>query len=170
FLYKTLMMSREGIFDENSVKSEGGLLPDPGATSKDRESGNSLSTPRSYWILARSTEMLGGVPYSLEGVDTMILIHELLEVVPVFSFSEEAELFLWLGGYGDRWRVVEVSSRTLLGMLEGFYSRVDEIALDPIPEAQVRSFMGLVTVDRDSFVRSLAGRDSDPRPSSPPGA
>lgn len=96
----------------------------------------------------------------------MILIRELSEVVPVFSFSEEAELFLWLGGYGEGWRVVEVSSRTLLGMLEGAYSRIDEIALDPIPEAQVRSFMGLVTVGRENFVRSLNDRDSRPRSSS----
>lgn len=137
-------------------------MPDPRLERKDEESVNGAPVQRSYWILSRSTETLDGTPYFTGEADTMILSRDFSEVIPVFSFFEEAELFLWLGGFADDWRVVEVGSRTLIGMLIGPYAGVDEVALDPIPEVQSRSFMGLVTVARERFVASLSGRDTGP--------
>ncbi|WP_119067139.1 hypothetical protein [Rubrobacter indicoceani] len=138
-------------------------MRDPESPYTGEESGGGLPTPRSFWILVSSVEMLGATAFFTGEADTMVLRREAARVIPVFSFYEEAELFLWMGGFGRGWRVVEVSSLTLAEMLRGLYSRVDEVALDPIPEVQARSFMELVTVGRESFLNSISGNDSGPK-------
>lgn len=80
-------------------------------------------------------------------------------VLPVFSFREEAELFLWLGDLAGGWSARSVSPPELAALLLDNYSSVDDIALDPLPEA--RPLIGLVTVSRTRFIAVLLGGDPD---------
>ena len=55
-------------------------------------------------------------------------------VLPVFSFEEEAELFLQLEGYDGHWRARERCVDELVSVLCGSCKGVKSVALDPLPE------------------------------------
>jgi hypothetical protein len=55
-------------------------------------------------------------------------------VLPVFSFEEEAEMFLRLGGYDGAWRARESSAGELVSVLCSSCKDVRGLALDPLPE------------------------------------
>ncbi|AHY46116.1 Hypothetical Protein RradSPS_0833 [Rubrobacter radiotolerans] len=130
-----------------------------GAGSGRDGAGERGSDKRSYWVIARKDEPRDEV---------MVLARGPASVMPVFSFSEEADLFLWLGGFGELWRVEEVEGRNLVNLLLDGYADVDEVALDPIPEVQARPVMSLVAVSRARFIEALIGRSFDtPLPDSP---
>lgn len=74
------------------------------------------------------------------------------EVLPVFSFEEEAELFLRLGAPGDRWLVKETTSGELASLLLGPLSGVERVALDPLPGKLGGWLVGLVSIRRREFV------------------
>jgi hypothetical protein len=74
------------------------------------------------------------------------------EVLPVFSFREEAVAFLGLGGYGGEWRVKESHAGELVSVLMGLCAGVGRVALDPLPKT-----VGFVSLDREDFVRHLLG-------------
>lgn len=84
--------------------------------------------------------------------------------VPVFSFGEEAELFLALGGLGaaegdetgDRWLVRETAPGELASLLLGPLSGAGRVALDPLPgRLGGKAFLGLVSADREDFLASF---------------
>jgi hypothetical protein len=80
-------------------------------------------------------------------------------VLPVFSFEEEAEMFLHLGGYADSgWRTRESSVGELVSVLLGPYLDVEGVALDPLPEMLEDGTIGLVWVRRKRFVGHLLAR------------
>ena len=76
--------------------------------------------------------------------------------LPVFSFPDEAEMFLRLGGFeAAGWRIIESTSGELISRL-GEYRRagVDLIALDPLPEMVISMFdttIALVTLSLSGF-------------------
>ncbi len=83
------------------------------------------------------------------------------EALPVFSWAEEAELFLGLGGLeGGGWRIAESTSKDLASMLaEDSYTGVGFVALDPFPEmvnAALGAMIALVALSRQSFLNHLA--------------
>lgn len=99
------------------------------------------------WLISHDSDVSWGV-LRAAGDDTL----------PVFSFEEEAEMFLHLGGFGEGWRVRRVTSRELASLLEGpSCAGVTRVALDPLPGAHGKALMGLVSVDRPDFVRSMLG-------------
>ena len=82
------------------------------------------------------------------------------KVLPVFSFEEEAEMFLHLGGYGDsEWRTRESSAGELVSVLCGPCKDVKGVALDPLPQMLEDGTVGLVGVGRKSFLGQIFARE-----------
>lgn len=79
------------------------------------------------------------------------------KTLPIFSFREEAETFLWFGVVGRNWRARETMAGELLSILCGPYSGVKKVALDPLPVVIDGLMLDLVSLGRESFVRSLLG-------------
>jgi len=81
--------------------------------------------------------------------------------LPVFSFEEEAELFLQLGGLEDVWLVRESRGGELVSVLYGPCASVERVALDPLPEPWSKAMFDLCCVSRRDFVGTLTeGRRS----------
>jgi hypothetical protein len=72
------------------------------------------------------------------------------DVLPVFSFREEAQMFLGLGHAAGGWQVKETSCGELVSVLYGPCKGVEHVALDPVP-----GITELVSLSRSAFVRAL---------------
>ena len=80
-------------------------------------------------------------------------------ILPVFSFEEEALLFLRLSGYSGRWRISKSGIWDLAWVLSDACRDIRRIALDPIPEIGPHGPHDLVSLSRKEFVELLvAGR------------
>ncbi len=77
-------------------------------------------------------------------------------VLPVFSFEEEARLYLWVERLEDRCHVEEVESKRLASVLSGACSRFEWVALDPMGERWVREANQLVCMSRERFLSLLS--------------
>jgi hypothetical protein len=89
------------------------------------------------------------------------------EALPVFSFEEEALMYLRLraGTPETGWGTRQTTAGELASVLYGPCASVRKVALDPPPEACGGPLLGLLSVERDEFVRILLeGRCSAPRP------
>jgi hypothetical protein len=103
--------------------------------------------PTTRWIIARAGE---------GRLEPLYVRARLSKVLPVFSFEEEAEMFLHLGGYSDGgWRARESSAGELVSVLCGPCADVEGVALDPLPEMLMDGTIGLVEVGRRRFVGQL---------------
>ncbi len=78
-------------------------------------------------------------------------------VLPVFSFREEAEMFLGLGYAPDGWQLRETTCGELVSVLYGPCRRVEHVALDPMP-----GVVELVSLSRRAFIRTLLASDLTP--------
>ena len=76
------------------------------------------------------------------------------DVLPVFSFEEEAQMFLGLGHAIDGWQVRETTYGELISVLYGPCREVEHVALDPVP-----GLVELVSLDRSAFIRALLERE-----------
>jgi hypothetical protein len=84
------------------------------------------------------------------------------EILPVFSYEEEAEMFLHLGGYGDDgWSARESSNGEIVSVLCGPCSGAESVVLDPLPEMMDDETLALVRLGRKRFSGWLlsTGRD-----------
>jgi hypothetical protein len=72
------------------------------------------------------------------------------DVLPVFSFREEAEMFLGLGYAADGWQLRETMCGELVSVLYGPCRRVEHVALDPVPD-----LVALVSLSRKRFISVL---------------
>ena len=80
------------------------------------------------------------------------------ETLVVFGHEEEAEMFLYLGGYGDDgWRARESSSGEIVSVLYGPCSGAEGVALDPLAEMVACGTLGLVRLRREHFLGGLLG-------------
>ena len=97
------------------------------------------------------------------------------EALPVFSFREEAEMFLRLGAFGLGWQTRLATPGELVSVLHGSCAGVRKVALDPLPEVCGSAWMCVVSLDRRAFLRTLgsethappleqASRDAGPLP------
>ena len=78
--------------------------------------------------------------------------------LPVFSFSEEAEMFLKLSGLDEVWEASKIGSGELLSMLFGDLSGVERVALDPLsefPDDEEGMVTDLVSMNRKRFMDKL---------------
>jgi len=76
----------------------------------------------------------------------------------VFSFEEEARLFLQLGGRG--WRVRAAGVGELVSMLSGSAIGAGLVALDPLPQGEAELVNRLPCLDRERFVGFLLRKGS----------
>ena len=80
-------------------------------------------------------------------------------VLPIFSFEEEAQLFLRLCGFGGGWHTSRRDAADLASVLLDACPDARRIALDPIPEIGPHGPHHLVSLSREDFVGLLtAGR------------
>ena len=101
---------------------------------------------RPLWLVAKHENGRVGVLTLDPGSDD--------EVLPVFSFEEEAEVFLQLKMPGSGWRAKRTTAGEILSLLYGPCVNVKKVALDPLPVVNEAMVDG-VSLGRRSFVRNL---------------
>jgi len=112
---------------------------------------------KGWWLIARDgDDRLEVLTLDLSGEQTL----------PVFSFEEEAEAFLWLGcADTGGWHARRTGSWELASILYGPCSGASSVALDPLPGMVDDGTVGLVSVGRERFVnRIVAAGDSTSMP------
>jgi hypothetical protein len=120
-------------------------------------SGPSRKSPgsKTRWLIARDGDCR---------LEPLCVYAGTMRVLPVFSFGEEAEMFLRLGGYiegydGVRWRARESSAGELVSVLCGPFKDVKGVVLDPLPEMLKDGTVGLVRVGRGRFLEQIFARE-----------
>jgi hypothetical protein len=107
-----------------------------------------------YWLLAK--RRCG----RLEVLTTSLVDGR--RVLPVFSFEEEAALFLCLGVQGT-WQVRRTGPGELVSLLYDPCRQVELVALDPMSEIETDVMNRLVSVERGKFVDILLRREASVR-------
>lgn len=77
------------------------------------------------------------------------------QALPVFSYQEEAEMFLWLAKLADRWRARKSEGRELARVLTGPCQGVGFVAFDPLPRLVGEGTFGPVGLTRERFALRL---------------
>jgi hypothetical protein len=110
-------------------------------------------TRRPFWLIVRqrTREM------------EVLTIGSYKEVLPVFSFNEEAEMFLRFGVSGTSWRIRESTCGELTSVLYTSCRDIEHVALDPLPEMVAEGMVGFVSLSREAFIGVIL--PSDPIPS-----
>ena len=115
-----------------------------------------------YWVIAKDAKdgfgQLDPLTVDLDGTG---------EALPVFSFEEEAEMFLWLQTTEDGREVRETTPGQLVSILYGPCAHVGRVMLDPLPEIGARMQISLLGMDRNDFVESVMGARSLDTPYKP---
>lgn len=79
------------------------------------------------------------------------------EALQVFSFEEEARMFLELGALGSDWRVRVTSPGELISVLFCLCASVKWVALDPLPHPNGAASNHLMSMEREAFMK-FAGK------------
>ena len=115
-----------------------------------------------YWVIAKDPKdgfgQLELLTVDLDGTG---------EALPVFSFEQEAEMFLWLQTTEDGREVRETTPGQLVSILYGPCADVGRVMLDPLPEIGARMQISLLGMDRNDFVESVMGARSLDTPYKP---
>ena len=105
-----------------------------------------------YWVIAKDGfGQLEVLTVDLDGTG---------EALPVFSFEQEAEMFLWLQRTEDGHEVRETTPGQLVSILYGPCAHVGRVMLDPLPEIGASMQISLLGMDRNDFVESAMGARS----------
>ncbi len=117
-----------------------------------------MTRPSSWWLIVNhESGWMEVLVLRLAGGEKMVL--------PVFSFKEEAELFLRLGAPEGGWLARETGAGELVSLLFGPLSGVERVALDPLPGRLAETVIGLVSTDRATFIEGLlTGKGEPPAP------
>lgn len=111
--------------------------------------GGRSAARRPYWLIRRP---MGGF------IEALTVEFGGVRVLPVFSFEEEADLFLDLGVSGEGWKVGRSGAGEILSLLHGPCSGVDGVALDPVPEiGGGGSLLKLLTIGKEDFEAAVLG-------------
>jgi hypothetical protein len=108
----------------------------------------------SYWLLAKRRRG------RLEVLTTSLADGR--AVLPVFSFEEEASLYL-RHGTRDSWQVRQTRAGELASLLFGLCSKVELVALDPISDVETDAMNTLVNLERERFMDFLLRREASVR-------
>jgi hypothetical protein len=110
--------------------------------------GRARGSSSRYWLIAKNED--GRLePLTIDRCGGEMLL--------VFSFEEEADLFFELGSIGCDWRVREVGCEELMSVLYGPCAGVRSVALDPLPATVAEAMFDLVRLGRERFVEHLMG-------------
>lgn len=107
-----------------------------------------MSTRRRLWIVRHETHRMDVL--TVEDGDGE-------EILPVFSFEEEAEMFVLIKGPGAGWRAMEATPGEVASVLCGPCAVVDRVALDPPPRICSDGLIRLVSLSRKGFLETLPG-------------
>ena len=107
---------------------------------------------RAHWLIVSLTDGKTDV-LTLDGGGDRVL--------PVFSFRDEAEMYVRLQLGTPGWEPRAFSADEIASMLYRSLSDVARVALDPLPEVCDKTLLDLLCVRRDAFVRSLLGEEGD---------
>ena len=118
-----------------------------------------------YWVIAKDAKDAKGGFGQLELLT--VDLDGTGEALPVFSFEEEAELFLWLQTTEEGREVRETTPGQLVSILYGPCADVGRVMLDPLPEIGVRMQISLLGMDKNDFVESVMGARSLDTPHKP---
>jgi hypothetical protein len=114
----------------------------------------SRATRRPLWLI---------VNYHNGRMDVLTINpHSEAEALPVFSFEEEAEMFLRLGTPGPGWRARKTTTEELVSLLYGLYVGVKRVTLDPLPVVDGEMVFDLVDLGREDFLRNIVGGPPSP--------
>ena len=84
-------------------------------------------------------------------------------VLPVFSFREEADMFLRLGlPEKEGWLVRESTCGGLTSVLHAPCRDIRHVALDPLPETVGEETVGFASLDREYFMQVLLSEFTPP--------
>ena len=103
---------------------------------------------RARWLIASLTDGKTDV-LTLDGGGDRVL--------PVFSFRDEADMYVHLQLGTPGWGPRVFSADEIVSMLHRSLSDVTRVALDPLPEVCDETVLDLLCVGRETFVRSLTG-------------
>jgi hypothetical protein len=98
----------------------------------------------SYWLIAKNENG------RMEVFTTLLSSGG--EALPIFSYEQEAELFLEFQVLGSGWRVRESTAGELISVLFGPCLSTTEVSLDPLPEMVAEGTLNLVNLSRKRFV------------------
>ena len=112
-----------------------------------------------YWVIAKDAKDGFGRPVGQPDLLTVDL-DGTGQALPVFSFEEEAEMFLLLQTTEGGREVRETTPGQLVSILYGHCADVGRVMLDPLPEIGARMQISLLGMDRDDFVESVMGARS----------
>ena len=73
-------------------------------------------------------------------------------MLPVFSFREEAEMYLLMERLGSDWQIRETDVGELAWVLSEQCVSVRSVALDPLPSTLAEEGAELVSLGRERFV------------------
>ena len=81
------------------------------------------------------------------------------EALAIFSFEEEAEMFLHFRGaeLEDGWSVRQTSVGELVSVLYGPCANAKKVVMDPAPEVGKRELVGTPSMHRNDLLRALLG-------------
>ena len=111
-------------------------------------SGAGVSSGAVYWLICDGT----GPPGAL-----VLDLADLGRTLPVFSFPEEAEMFLQLDGLDGDWEVREGVADDFFPHFFGPRAGVESVVLDPLPEAMGDGAEGPVGIGPGRFVGHFLG-------------
>ena len=80
------------------------------------------------------------------------------EALPVFSFEDEARMFLEFGALDAGWRVRVTAAGELVSVLFGPCAGVGWVALDPLPGPDGTLWNGLLSIKREAFTEFAANQ------------
>ena len=103
---------------------------------------------RSLWLIAKTEDGPMDVLTLKPGGDS--------EVLPIFSYEEEAEVFLRLEMAETGWRARRAAAGELVSLLYGPCAGVKKVTLDPLPVVGYEVVLDLVGSGREAFLRNFA--------------
>jgi hypothetical protein len=109
---------------------------------------------RRFWLVAE---------YRTGGMEVLrITLASGEEALPVFSFEDEAKMFLKLGTSCSGWRVRVTTVGELVSVLFGPCAGVGHVVLDPMPDPFAKALTKLAGIERETFIASHLGMRRPP--------
>ena len=109
--------------------------------------------PASYWLIAKR-----GIVWT----DVLTVKVGGQEALAVFSFEEEANLFLLFEDTNPGWRIRKTTAGEVSHVLFGSRAGARMVALDPLPTVLGEETNLLVSLRRSEFARVLGVRTTGP--------